>query len=151
MFLALLTLNDFIAEAREAQTQTIHIQSNIKSEYYGGIQTHLRSYVTLTAIGLAAGATAPILAARIRIEVVELHPADGRAREQAIEERMGQARVIISDYVADTTGARIAPGLLLHSGMLEDLNKIETSQALWGWNNPKDPIARAITLSEPPF
>jgi hypothetical protein len=151
MFLALLSFDDFIAEATRENVPAVYVQTTMREDRHGGIRAGLRSYVTLTALGLAAGQNTPILVARIHVESVELAGPDDREREIAVGRRAEQAHALLSEALAARTGARIAPGLLLQNGMLEEINKIETSHRLWTWKNGRDPIAREIEYLDRPL
>ncbi len=151
MFLALLSFDDFIAEANHEKVPAVYVQTTMKQESYGGVRTALRSYIILTAFPRDGDPNAPILVARFHVESVELAGPDERERETALSRRAEQAQALMSDQLSQRTGARIAPGLLLQTGMLEEINKIDSSHRLWTWKNGRDPIAREIEYLDRPL
>jgi hypothetical protein len=141
MYVFYFDLEDFINGVEIGKDACIYVQESVNTKMRSDLPVQDQvSMITLT----AASPGHTIHAARIEIERISRMQGEGT---MGTAERTEHAhKLVIAEIQRKLPGAEIVKGMLLEAGMMGDLDRLRTSQALWRIEQPDkhDPRSRRL-------
>ena len=141
MYVFYFDLDDFLAGADIGEDKRIYMQGSLNTKMRSDLPVQDQiSLITVT----AAGPGRTIHAARIEIERVSRMSGEGTLGTAERAERAYD--LVVAEIKQRLPGAEIVKGMLLEAGMMGDLDRLRTSQALWRIEQPDqhDPRTRRL-------
>lgn len=136
MFVAQLSLNDWLGSVGEEKPDRWFIQKMIKGGFsQGGAVETIATSIVLTA---AKDDSSPLFFARIEVERGEIW-FKKREVKGAVVERLRLAMGIITPYICNQLDiSLVTPGLAFRPGLIEVLDRFQCDHDLWTWDLPKE-------------